>query len=107
MLTEYILRSPDGPEARKLSQITYDEMLELASLGQGSAARAVEFGKIHDVVIHVRSSLNDNEGTIVKGVNDMDHGSQLEQDIVVTGVAYDLNTARIGLFNVPDKPGVA
>jgi aspartate kinase len=37
----------------------------------------------------------------------MDHGSQLEQDIVVTGVAYDLNTARIGLFNVPDKPGVA
>ncbi|MGI6555247.1 MAG: aspartate kinase [Bacillota bacterium] len=96
------------PEARKLSQITYDEMLELASLGAGVLQpRAVEFGKIHDVVIHVRSSLNDNEGTIVKGVNDMDHGSQLEQDIVVTGVAYDLNTARIGLFNVPDKPGVA
>ena len=96
------------PEARKLSQITYDEMLELASLGAGVLQpRAVEFGKIHDVVIHVRSSLNDNKGTIVKGVNDMDHGSQLEQDIVVTGVAYDLNTARIGLFNVPDKPGVA
>jgi len=74
------------PEARKLSQITYDEMLELASLGAGVLQpRAVEFGKIHDVVIHVRSSLNDNEGTIVKGVNDMDHGSQLEQDIVVTG----------------------
>ena len=96
------------PEARKLSQITYDEMLELASLGAGVLQpRAVEFGKIHEVVLHVRSSFNDNEGTIVKGVKDVSHCSQMEQDIVVTGVAYDLNTARIGLFNVPDRPGVA
>jgi aspartate kinase len=97
------------PEARKLSQITYDEMLELASLGAGVLQpRAVEFGKIHDVVMHVRSSFNDNEGTIVKGVRDVSCGcSQMEQDIVVTGVAYDLNTSRIGLFNVPDRPGIA
>ena len=96
------------PEARKLSEITYDEMLELASLGAGVLQpRAVEFGKIHKVPIHVRSSLNDNQGTIVKEANEMNHGGQMEQDIVVTGVAYDLNTARIGLFNVPDKPGVA
>lgn len=97
------------PEARKLPQITYDEMLELASLGAGVLQpRAVEFGKIHNVVLHVRSSFNDNEGTIVKGVKDVNCCcSQMEQDIVVTGVAYDLNTARIGLFNVPDRPGVA
>lgn len=96
------------PEARKLSQITYDEMLELASLGAGVLQpRAVEFGKIHDVVLHVRSSFNDSEGTIVKGVRDMSCCCSMEQDIVVTGIAYDLNTARIGLFNVPDKPGVA
>lgn len=97
------------PQARKLSQITYDEMLELASLGAAVLQpRAVEFGKIHDVVLHVRSSFNDHEGTIVKGVKDVDYcGSQMEQDIVVTGVAYDLNTARIGLFNVPDRPGIA
>ena len=97
------------PEARKLSQITYDEMLELASLGAGVLQpRAVEFAKIHDVVIHVRSSVNDNEGTFVKEGKDVSCGcSQMEQDIVVTGVAYDLNTSRIGLFNVPDKPGVA
>lgn len=96
-------------DARKLSQITYDEMLELASLGAGVLQpRAVEFGKIHDVVLHVRSSLNNNEGTIVKGVKDVSCGNtQLEQDIVVTGVAYDLNTSRIGLFNVPDQPGIA
>lgn len=96
------------PEARKLLQITYDEMLELASLGAGVLQpRAVEFAKIHNVVLHVRSSFNNNEGTIVKGAKDMDHCSQMEQDIVVTGVAHDFNTARIGLFNVPDKPGVA
>lgn len=97
------------PEARKLSVITYDEMLELASLGAAVLQpRAVEFGKIHNVVLHVRSSFNDNEGTIVKGVKEMCCGcSQMEQEIVVTGVAHDLNTARIGLFNVPDKPGIA
>lgn len=97
------------PEARKLSQITYDEMLELASLGAGVLQpRAVEFAKIHDVVLHVRSSNNDNEGTIVKGVKDVScENLEMEQDIVVTGVAHDYNTSRIGLFNVPDKPGVA
>jgi len=97
------------PEARKLSQITYDEMLELASLGAGVLQpRAVEFAKIHNVVLHVRSSFNNNEGTIVKGGKEVSCCcSQMEQDIVVTGVAYDLNTARIGLFNVPDRPGIA
>ncbi len=97
------------PDARKLSQITYDEMLELASLGAGVLQpRAVEFGKIHNVVLHVRSSYNDNEGTYVKEVKDVSSDNlEMEQDIVVTGVAYDLNTSRIGLFNVPDQPGVA
>jgi len=97
------------PEARKLDVITYDEMLEMASLGAGVLQpRAVEFAKLNNVVLHVRSSFNYNEGTIVKGEKEVsDSGIHREKEMVVTGVAYDLNTARIGLFDVPDKPGIA
>ncbi len=90
------------PEARKLDAITYDEMLELAHLGaQVLHPRAVECAKLYNIPIHVRSSFNHNLGTIVKEVNDM------EKDMVVTGVAYDLNVTKIGIFDVPDKPGIA
>jgi len=90
------------PEARKLDAITYDEMLELAHLGAVVLhPRAVECAKLHNIPIHVRSSFNHNLGTIVKEVNDM------EKDMVVTGVAYDLNVTKIGIFDVPDKPGIA
>ena len=97
------------PEARKLDVITYDEMLEMASLGAGVLQpRAVEFAKLNNVVLHVRSSFNYNEGTIVKGEKEVsDSGIHREKEMVVTGVAYDLNTARIGLFDVPDRPGIA
>ncbi|NLO89854.1 MAG: aspartate kinase [Clostridia bacterium] len=97
------------PEARYLDIITYDEMLEMASLGAGVLQpRAVEFAKLNNVVLHVRSSFNNNEGTIVKGEKEViDNGIHREEDMVVTGVAYDLNTARIGLFDVPDRPGIA
>lgn len=89
-------------EARKLEAITYDEMLELAHLGAAVLhPRAVECAKIHNIPIHVRSSFNHNLGTIVKEV------SSMERSMTVTGIAYDLNVTKIGIFDVPDTPGIA
>jgi aspartate kinase len=90
------------PNALKLDSISYDEMLELASLGAlVLQARSVEFAKHYGVVINVRSSFNDNPGTLVKEAADM------EEYRLLSGVAYDLNVAKIGLFDVPDRPGIA
>lgn len=89
-------------KASKLTSISHDEMLELASLGAGVLQpRAVEFAKIHNVKLCVRSSFNHNEGTIVQEVKEM------EKDIVVSGVAHDLNVAKFAIYDVPDKPGIA
>lgn len=88
--------------ARKLDIISYDEMLELAHLGaQVLHPRSVELSKIYNMKLHVRSSFNNNPGTVVKEV------SEMEKTMIVTGVALDQNVARIGLFDVPDKPGIA
>ncbi|MCR4418820.1 MAG: aspartate kinase [Clostridia bacterium] len=90
------------PEARKLPVVSYDEMLEMASLGaQVLQPRAVEFAKQYGVRLHVRSSFNYNQGTMVQEVGSM------EREIVVTGVAHDRNVAKIGIFGVPDRPGIA
>ncbi len=90
------------PRARKLESISYDEMLELASLGAlVLQPRAVEFAKQYNVRLHVRSSFNYNTGTMVQEVGSM------EKEMVVSGVAYDLNVAKIAFFDVPDKPGTA
>jgi aspartate kinase len=90
------------PEARKLPTISYDEMLEMASLGaQVLQPRAVEFAKQYGVRLHVRSSFNYHEGTIVQ------EGGTVEKEMVVTGVAHDRNVAKIGVFGVPDRPGIA
>lgn len=90
------------PEASKLSNISYDEMLELASLGaQVLHPRSVELAKQYGIPIHVRTSFNYNEGTIVEEAPNMENAP------VVSGVAHDYNVARIGLFDVPDHPGVA
>jgi len=90
------------PSAQKLEEISYDEMLELASLGaKVMQSRSVEFAKKFGVVFEVRSSLNDNPGTIVK-----EETSNME-DIVVRGVSLDKNQAKVTLVAVPDKPGVA
>lgn len=90
------------PRARKLAAISHDEMLELASLGAlVLQPRSVEFAKQYGVTIHVRSSFNYNEGTIVREVTDM------EKTMVVSGVAHDLSVAKISLFDVPDRPGIA
>lgn len=90
------------PTAKKLAEISYDEMLELASLGaKVMQSRSVEFAKKFGVVFEVRSSLNDNPGTIVK------EETKNMEDVVIRGVALDKNQAKITLVAVPDKPGVA
>jgi aspartate kinase len=89
-------------QARKLSKISYDEMLEMASLGaKVLQIRSVEFAKKYDVPIHVRSSFNDNPGTIV-----CKEDKEMEQ-VVVSGVTYNKNEAKIEVLQVPDVPGVA
>jgi len=90
------------PGARKLQEISYDEMLELASLGaKVMQSRSVEFAKKFGVVFEVRSSLNDNPGTIVK------EETKSMEGVVVRGVSLDKNQAKVTLVGVPDKPGVA
>jgi aspartate kinase len=88
--------------ARKIERISYEEMLELASLGaKVLQIRSVEFGMKYGVRIHVRSSFNDNEGTWV-----VPEEKQME-DVLVSGVAVDKNEAKVTLIGVPDKPGIA
>ena len=87
--------------ARKLDEITYDEMLELASLGAGVLHnRSVEMAKKYGVTLVVRSSLNDNPGTVVKEEVKMER-------MLVSGVACDKNAARIAVIGLEDQPGVA
>ena len=90
------------PSARKLAEISYDEMLELAGSGaKVMQLRSVEIAKKFKVVFEVRSSLNDNPGTLVK------EETKSMEDIVVRGVALDKNQAKVTLVGVPDRPGVA
>jgi aspartate kinase len=87
--------------ATKLKEISYDEMLELASLGAAVLhPRAVEYAKHNKVRLVVRSSFNNNEGTVVK------EEASMEQGVVVSGIAYDKNVARISIMGVSDTPGV-
>lgn len=87
--------------ARKLEEISYDEMLELANLGAAVLhPRAVEYAKHNNVRLVVRSSFNYNEGTVVK------EETTMEQGAVVNGIAYDKNVARLTIRGVADLPGV-
>ncbi len=89
-------------DARKLNQISYDEILELASLGaQVMQSRSIEVGKKFNVPIYVRSSLNHSEGTLITKENPK------MEEVVVSGVALNENEAKITIFKVPDRPGVA
>jgi aspartate kinase len=89
-------------DARKLDEISYDEMLELASSGSKvMQSRSVEFAKKYDVVFEVRSSFNHNPGTIVK-----EEVAYMEQ-VVVRGVAVDKDQTKVIVSNIPDKPGSA
>lgn len=90
------------PSARKIDRISYDEMLELASLGAGVLqSRSVEFAKNYGVPLHVRSFLHDKPGTYVV------HEEKEMEDVVVSGVAFNRGEAKITIPNVPDHPGVA
>ena len=88
------------PSARKLDEVSFEEMLELASSGAGVLmARSVEFGRRYNVPIHVRSSFHDGPGTWVKETT--------MEEAVIRGVAHDASEAKVTVHGVPDKPGVA
>jgi aspartate kinase len=90
------------PKARKLKRISYEEMLEMASLGaKVLEIRSVEFAMKYNVPVHVRSTFTEEEGTMVtEETKDM-------EKVIVSGVAYSKNEARITVKRVPDRPGIA
>lgn len=90
------------PKARKLKKVSYEEMLEMASLGaKVLQTRCVEFGMNYGVPIHVRSSFNDEEGTWI-----MKEDESMEKEHV-TGITCDRKEAKVTLKKVPDRPGIA
>lgn len=90
------------PDARKLRDVSYEEMLELASLGaRVMNPRAVELGAVYDIPILVASSFKDEPGTLIHG------GVSMEQYNRVRGIAHDLDVAKVTVLGVPDKPGIA
>jgi len=90
------------PSAKKMEEISYDELLEFASAGaKVMQSRSVEFAKKFKVVFEVKSSMNNNPGTIVK------EETKSMEDVVIRGVALDKNQAKVTVVAVPDKPGIA
>jgi len=90
------------PEARKLGRISYDEMLEMASLGaKVLQSRSVEFAKKYGVPVHVRSTFKQNPGTLVT------REDPNMEAVVVTGIAHDRGQAKVTIRGVPDRPGIA
>jgi len=90
------------PNARKLERISYDEMLEMASLGAKVLhTRSVEFAKKNSVPIHVRSTFSQNTGTLVTKED------EIMEKVVVSGITYNKKEAKITIVKVPDKPGIA
>ena len=90
------------PKAKKIKEITYDEMLEMASLGaQVMQVRSIEVAKKFSVPIHVRSSFNDRSGTLI-----IEEAKRME-DVIVSGITLNKNEAKITICNVPDRPGIA
>ncbi len=89
------------PNARKLKQVSYEEMLDLAAAGaRVLALRSVEYARNHGVRIHVRSSFNDTEGTWIVKEEDMEQA-------IISGIAHDTSEAKVTIRRVPDRPGVA
>jgi len=90
------------PTARKLPRISYEEMIEMASLGaKVLQARAVEYAKNYNVSVHVRSSFSENRGTLV-----VQEDPDMEK-MMVSGIAYDRKEAKITITRVVDRPGIA
>ena len=89
-------------KARKLERISYEEMLELASLGaKVLQIRSVEFAKKYGIPIHVRSSFSDSQGTVVC------REDECMEEAIVSGIAYSKNDAKITICGIPDRPGIA
>ena len=92
------------PEARKMTEIGYEEMLELASYGAKMSPRSIELGAVYGVPIYVASSFSGAPGTLIH----QEAGTQpMENRIKVTGIAHNANVAKITLRSVPDRPGIA
>lgn len=90
------------PEAKKLDAISYEEILELASLGaQVMQSRSIEVGKKFDIPIYVRNSFNSKPGTLIT------KETKKMEEVLVSGVALNENEAKVTIFAVPDRPGVA
>jgi aspartate kinase len=90
------------PEARKLDRISYDEMLEMASLGaRVLQSRSVEFAKKYGVPVHVRSTFKPDPGTLVT------REDPNMEAVMVTGIAHDRSQAKVTIRRVPDRPGIA
>jgi len=90
------------PEAQKLTEVGYDEMLELASYGvKVIHPRAVELGELFNIPILIASSFNDSPGTLIHG------GASMEVRNKVRGVTYDLDVAKVTVIGIPDRPGIA
>ena len=90
------------PHARKLDEISYDDMLEMAGSGSGVLQmRAVEFARKFNVVIHSRSAFSDAEGTFVK------EGCDMMEEAVITGIAHDTSEVKVTIRGVPDATGIA
>ena len=90
------------PDARKLARVSYDEMLEMASLGaKVLQSRSVEFAKKYGVPVHVRSTFKPDPGTLVTREDDS------MEEVVVTGITHDRGQAKVSILRVPDRPGIA
>ena len=92
------------PKARKMVEIGYQEMLELASYGAKMHPRSIELGSVYQVPIYVASSFSDQPGTLIHKGPDEDN---MEDRIKVTGIAYQSNIAKVTVRAVPDRPGMA
>ena len=91
------------PDARRMKEITYDEMLEMARLGAGvRQPRSVEMGMYFNIPIHVRSTFTNKPGTMIREAYTME-----EKDFLIRGVAHDSNVAKVAVLGVPNDPGVA
>lgn len=92
-----------APDARRMQEITYDEMLEMARLGAGvMQLRSVEMGKRFHIPIHVRSTFNNQSGTMIREAYTME-----EKDFIIRGVAHDDKVAKLAVLGVPNHPGIA
>lgn len=90
------------PNAKKIGTISYEEMLEMAACGsEVMQTRAVEYARRNNITLHVRSSFNNNIGTIIN-----EKGDSME-NAIISGVAYDAGEAKITILQVPDRPGIA